>query len=134
MVWDFRGAQRRFDDWVFMAFHLGDFIMTAVTHWKLQRISAVLLVVTSILMAGILYLMPGDYMGIMQTLNGHRGMEIKTLFLVFIGLVSFHGYLGIGEILTDYVHGPFALKASKACSLIFFWGSFLIPVYCLITL
>jgi succinate dehydrogenase / fumarate reductase membrane anchor subunit len=70
--------------------------------WLIQRMSAVLMTIYLILLVGILFVVsPQDYAA-WKSIFSHQWMRIAT-FVFFICLF-WHAWIGIRNILMDYVH------------------------------
>lgn len=70
--------------------------------WLVQRVTAVLMVLYLIALAGVLFVAaPQDYAA-WKSLFSHQWMRIAT-FVFFMGLF-WHAWVGVRNVLMDYVH------------------------------
>ena len=75
--------------------------------WLVQRVSAVVMAVYTLLFAVILLVAPPRHFGHWQALFSHQGMKLATfLFLVSVFL---HAWIGMRDILMDYIK-PMGLR------------------------
>ena len=73
-----------------------------VKDWLVQRVTAVLMAVYLLLLTGILFVVaPQDYAA-WKGIFSHQGMRIATF--VFFMCVFWHAWIGMRNILMDYVH------------------------------
>ena len=94
----------------------------ALLHWKLQRLSAIILVPAIIyIVIYFLNITQFSYSEIISDITSLWGM----LFIVFVSLILFtHSSLGIETIMEDYIHDDvmqrFFITFSKAIHVILF--------------
>ncbi len=70
--------------------------------WLVQRVTAVLMILYLIILAGVLFIVaPHDY-GTWKNLFSHQWMRIAT-FVFFMSLF-WHAWIGVRNVLMDYVH------------------------------
>ena len=70
--------------------------------WLAQRVTAVLMTIYLIVLAGVLFVAaPQDYAA-WKSLFSHQWMRIAT-FVFFMGLF-WHAWVGVRNVLMDYVH------------------------------
>lgn len=83
--------------------------------WLAQRVTAVLMTLYLIGFAVVLYIAaPQDYAG-WKALFSHQGIRIATL--VFFICLFWHAWIGIRNILMDYVH-PIAIRLTVQIAVI----------------
>jgi len=94
----------------------------AILHWKLQRISAIILI-PSIIYIVFYFLNIADftYSRIVSDVTSFWG----TIFIVFVSIILFlHSSLGIETIMEDYIHDnalqSFFISLSKVIHVILF--------------
>jgi succinate dehydrogenase / fumarate reductase membrane anchor subunit len=69
--------------------------------WLVQRVTAVIMAVYSVVLAGILLLGPPVDYGAWHALFAHGWMRVATL--LFAASVAWHMWIGVRDILMDYV-------------------------------
>jgi succinate dehydrogenase / fumarate reductase membrane anchor subunit len=88
--------------------------------WLAQRVTALVMIVFVLYAVALLFSAPHDHGG-WKALFGHSGMRIGT-FLFLVSLF-WHAWVGVRNILMDYVHGTairLALQVLVILSLLFY--------------
>jgi succinate dehydrogenase / fumarate reductase membrane anchor subunit len=89
--------------------------MSAVSHWKNQRRSAVLLIpLTLWLLFSVASLSRAAYLEVAAWLSEPQTLLLLALFVVIAG---HHAYLGVQVVLEDYVREPLRSRAILASRL-----------------
>ncbi|TXI18290.1 MAG: succinate dehydrogenase, hydrophobic membrane anchor protein [Nitrosomonas sp.] len=90
--------------------------------WLAQRVTAVLMTLYLIMLAGVLYVAaPHDYAA-WKSIFSHQWMRIAT-FVFFTGLL-WHAWVGVRNVLMDYVHATavrLTLQIVVITALLFYW-------------
>lgn len=93
-----------------------------VKDWLVQRVTAVLMTVYLIVLAGVLFAVtPQDYAA-WKGIFSHQGMRIATF--VFFMCVFWHAWIGMRNILMDYVHSTAIRLTAQilvVTALLFYW-------------
>lgn len=93
-----------------------------VKDWLVQRVTAVLMTLYLIALAGVLFsVTPQDYAAWKGIFN-HQGMRIATF--VFFMCVFWHSWIGMRNILMDYVHSTAIRLTAQivvVTALLFYW-------------
>lgn len=88
----------------------------ATTHWRLQRVSAVLLIPLSLWL--IVSFSNVVYSGYDQSLAWVSRPLVGSLFILTIANLLFHGHLGIVVVIDDYVRGSWRKRAIRISALL----------------
>ena len=88
---------------------------TCTTNWKQQRYTGMMLVPLGLWFIWILSRTSGDYLSQVNVFS-------TIPFIFFVGVSIVHGYLGILEVVEDYVPKPGMRKVIKALWTIFTIG------------
>ena len=90
--------------------------MSAVKHWKSQRLSAVALIpLTLWLLFSVASLASSDYVAVHHWLTQPTTTALLGLFIIIAG---HHAFLGVQVILEDYVQNPLRHTATIAARLL----------------
>lgn len=93
-----------------------------VKDWLVQRVTAVLMTVYLIVLAGVLFVVtPQDYVA-WKDIFSHQGMRIATF--VFFMCIFWHAWIGMRNILMDYVHATAIRLTAQilvVTALLFYW-------------
>tara|TARA_Y100000389_G_scaffold199683_1_gene238555 strand:+ start:64 stop:381 length:318 start_codon:yes stop_codon:yes gene_type:complete len=98
----------------------------AIQHWKLQRISAVVLI--PVVIFSLIYLLnitSFTYEHLLSDLGSARGLVISTLF---IGFILLHSSMGLEVIIEDYIHSEGLQKNIISLSKLFHIISFFLTI------
>jgi succinate dehydrogenase / fumarate reductase membrane anchor subunit len=86
-----------------------------LTDWLAQRVTAVLMVIYLIILAGVLFIAaPQDYAA-WKSIFDHQWMRIATF--VFFMCMFWHAWIGVRNVLMDYVH-PTAIRLAVQVAVI----------------
>jgi succinate dehydrogenase / fumarate reductase, membrane anchor subunit len=90
--------------------------------WLLQRITAVIMVIWTLFMAGfLLWCPPQSWADWKQLFSGNF---VRPLTLLFIGAVLYHAWIGVRDIWMDYIQSTalrLTLQSVTALVLIFYF-------------
>ncbi len=84
-----------------------------MSRWRLQRLSAIILLPLQIWLIVSLSILPNFHYPILI----HWLQQDSNLYLSIALLLAFsvHSYLGVEEIITDYIHGAFNKRLAQIC-------------------
>lgn len=98
----------------------------SVQHWKLQRLSAIILIPIIIFsLSYIISLGSIPYSQIIDDLGSFSGFIITTIFM---GFILFHSSMGLEVIIEDYVHTESLQKNIISLSKLFHIISFFLTI------
>jgi succinate dehydrogenase / fumarate reductase membrane anchor subunit len=90
--------------------------------WLVQRVTAVLMVIYLIVLAGVLFVIaPQEYQG-WKSIFSHQGMRVATF--VFLMGMFWHAWIGVRNVLMDYVHSTavrLTVQIAVITVLLFYW-------------
>ena len=95
-------------------------------HWKLQRISAIIMIPVVIL--SLLYIINISSIPYGQLIEDLSSISGFTLSVAFIGFILFHSSMGLEVIIEDYIHTETIQKNVISLSKLFHIISFFLTI------
>ena len=101
-------------------------------HWKLQRISAIIMVPVVIL--SLLYIVNITSIPYGQLIEDLSSISGLILSVAFIGFILFHSSMGLEVIIEDYIHTETIQKNIISLSKLFHIISFFLTILILVSI